>query len=106
MIVSLTIFAQNRGHVCNFYATKKKYFTLLLAAHVYTHPKVILNILFMFPPYLQVVELDQVLIIRDLSENFLISENIKSVPDGVSNIFFIIDNFPDLIWSNTLVYNP
>ena len=60
----------------------------MLAAHVYTHPKVIFNILFMSPPYLQVVELDQVLIIRDLSENFLISENIKSVPDGVSNIFF------------------
>ena len=102
----MPIFAQNRGHVCNFYATKKKYFTLLLAAHVYSHPKVIFNILFMSPPYLQVVELDLVLIIRDLSENFLISENIKSVPDGVPNIFFIIDNFPDLIWSNTLVYNP
>ena len=82
MSLKYFIFAQISGHVCNFPAPKKFFFIVLLPAHVYMHPKVILNMLHMFPSHLECVEPDLFLIFHCDFQILLTFENRKSDSDG------------------------
>ena len=75
-------FAQILGTRLQFSCAQKIFFIVLLPAHVYMHPKVILNILYMVPSNLECVEPDMLLIIRHLFENSMTFENRKSDSDG------------------------